>query len=828
MSDVTLTVDDAWEGPSNEGPGSRIGPYTLVRRLGEGGFGDVYEAAQEQPVRRHVALKIVKLGMDSREVIARFDGERQALAMMDHPHIARVFDAGTTESGRPYFVMELVAGEPITAFCDAQQMTIEARLRLFEQVCAAVQHAHGKGVIHRDLKPGNVLVSLHDGRPFAKVIDFGIAKAVTGRLTDRTLATRHDQVMGTPLYMSPEQARGSPDVDTRSDIYSLGVILYELLTGSTPVERTALLQVSLADTQRLICEAEPPLPSARLMKLATTLAGAVNFRAIDPRRLARTVKGDLDWIVMKALEKEPARRYETASALGADIGRFLAGRPVLAAPPTLSYRAGKFVRRHKAIVSAAGVVAVALLAGIGAFAWQARIAGARARELDRIARFQADMLGQVDPTQAGKLLSDDVRKRYLEALAKDGVPEKERTAQADAFARDWGLVNATDASRDLIDDAILKPAARTIAGKFADQPLVAARLRLVLGKRYFAMGLYEQALPLEREALATRRRLLGDRDRDTLAAMGNLAMTLRQHGELVEAESWNRRAMDGARHALGTDDAMTLDLIGNMATILDDQGRIADAETYQREALAIRRRVLGANHPDTLLSIENMGVTLQNEDRFAEAEPLLREAMLGMRQVHGADDPTTLYATGNLGYVLELEGKYAEAEALDRDVLAKIRGALGENHAITLLGVKLYGGLLVKEQRYAQALALLAPAEAATRRAYPGDNAFRIGQLLFALGGARRGMGDYATAEKNLLEAYDLLDRVKSPTRARDLRECAQALVDLYTAWDRAEPGRGHDRPIPEWRRRSVPGAASGERQMTPSAAAPHPQGGSR
>src|SRR4249919_1988156 len=374
MSDDTMRAEDTWEGPRSEGPGGQVGPFKILKKLGEGGFGAVFEAEQEEPIRRRVALKVIKLGMDTHEVIARFEAERQALAMMDHPHIATVLDAGATASGRPYFVMELVDGEPISTFCDRHGLPIVERLKLFEQVCAAVQHAHSKGIIHRDLKPNNVLVSLHDGKPFAKVIDFGIAKATSGRLTDRTLQTELNQVMGTPLYMSPEQAAGSADIDTRSDIYSLGVMLYELLTGSTPVDSRSLRSALFAEIQRLICEVEPPLPSARLAQTTGANPAVASSRASGARQLSRMVQGELDWIVMKALEKERSRRYETANGLAMDLRRYLAAEPVLAAPPSASYRLRKFVRRNKGTVAAGSLIAASLIAGIVAFAWQADIA----------------------------------------------------------------------------------------------------------------------------------------------------------------------------------------------------------------------------------------------------------------------------------------------------------------------------------------------------------------------------------------------------------------------------------------------------------------------
>ncbi|MGA1400742.1 MAG: serine/threonine protein kinase, partial [Phycisphaerales bacterium] len=510
-----------------ERPGDEIGPYKLISRIGEGGFGEVWLAERRQPFVQRVALKLIKPGMDSKSVIARFEQERQALAVMNHPGIAKVLDGGMTPKGRPYFAMEFVKGEPVTEFCDARKLSLRERLELFAQACEAIQHAHLKGIVHRDLKPSNILAFEGEGgTPSLKVIDFGVAKAMSQSLTEKTIFTETGQMIGTPEYMSPEQSDPtSADIDTRSDIYSLGVLLYELIAGATPFDGKELRSKAYGEIQRILREVDPPRPSDRLSTISTkdreSASRIERTHGVRLRELARTLRSELEWIPLKAMRKEPRHRYQTAMSLAEDVRNYLDGKPLMAGPESTGYRVRKYVRRHKALVTSAAAVAMALVAGLSVATWQWRVAEAervraderaaaaelaerreseRAEQLQKVSDFQSEMLGQIDTTTAGVELLADVRERFGAALEKSGVPESERAMRVDALRQELVRVNATDTAAAMIDRTILRPAIDAIDRQFKEDPATDASLRQALADLYRRIGLYEAAIPLQESA----------------------------------------------------------------------------------------------------------------------------------------------------------------------------------------------------------------------------------------------------------------------------------------------------------------------------------------
>jgi serine/threonine protein kinase/tetratricopeptide (TPR) repeat protein len=543
------TIDEL---PIRERPGTVIGPYKLLQQIGEGGMGVVYMAEQETPVRRKVALKIIKPGMDSRQVVARFEAERQALAMMDHQNIARVLDVGTTGSGRPYFVMELVHGVPITQFCDDSQLTPRERLELFVPVCQAIQHAHQKGIIHRDIKPTNVLVTMYDDKPVPKVIDFGVAKAVEQRLTEKTLFTQFGTLVGTFEYMSPEQAEMNAfGVDTRSDLYSLGVLLYELLTGTTPLGRKRLREAALDELVRLIKQEEPPRPSVRLSS-SGNLAKIAAARKTEPARLSKLVKGEIDWIVMKCLEKDRTRRYETANGLARDVERYLHDEPVEACPPSASYRLRKYARKHRAAFATAAGFAALLLLGTAVSTWQA----IRATTAETVARAESDAKEQAR--------QEEEQQRKAAVAEKERADEEAEVAKAvsDFLANDllrkadWRAQNERReaADPDVKVRVLLDRAAKDVEGKFPSRPRIEAAIRRAIGQAYEGLGLKDQALPQLKRATELFRRERGPDDPETWDTEKLLGSLL----PAAEQVALGEQRRDRLAAAFGPNDPLTI------------------------------------------------------------------------------------------------------------------------------------------------------------------------------------------------------------------------------------------------------------------------------
>lgn len=635
-------MDQDMSGHGPEHP-QQIGPYRIIRVLGEGGMGMVYEAADTGPVRRHVALKIVRAGLDSREIRARFDAERQALALMDHAGIAKVFQAGETEAGEPFFAMELVKGSPINEYCDSRRLSTTERLELFIAVCEAVQHAHQKGVIHRDLKPSNVLVTEQDGKACPKIIDFGIAKALGLRLTDQTFVTHAGQPLGTAAYMSPEQAESSGlDVDTRSDVYSLGVILYLLLVGNLPLDPSGLpmhaFMYRLASRDH-----QMPRPSARYTELGEYKEAIAKVRHTDPEHLQRDLKGDLDWIVMKALEPERSRRYDTAIGLAADIKRFLAHEPVVARPPTTGYRLQKFVRRHRGAVAATGVA-------VGALAVSAVLATAgmlRATRAERRASNEAAVARQV---------SD-----FMVAVFK-----VERDEQGTPIT-----------ARELLD----RGAARS-AMALAEQPEIQSRMMYTIGAAYASLGLYDVARAQLERALATRKRVLGPNDSSAIETEIALADALADHGDMAEAEKHYARVL-GVKSSGGDHvhrHAHRAEALGGLAAIRFRQGRMKDAESFYRQALAMDKRV---NEKDSLRAgqhLVNLGIVYWAQQRYPEAEQSMRRGLSIQERRLGPGDPGLASTLNNLGAVYWTQGRYAEALPLYERTKAIFEQTLDPTH----------------------------------------------------------------------------------------------------------------------------------------------------
>ena len=742
---------------------STIGPYRLVQMVGTGGMGEVWRAEQTAPFHRTVALKLIKAGMDTRAVVARFESERQALALMEHPNIAKVFDAGATPEGRPYFVMEYVPGLSITGYCDKHRLSIRDRLLLFTQVCEGVQHAHQKAIIHRDLKPSNVLVSEVDQKPVPKIIDFGLAKATGPRLSQATMYTEAGGVVGTPDYMSPEQANSSErNIDTRTDVYSLGVILYELLVGVLPFRsQGGGLTPSILEKLRAD---EPTLPSSKIKALGESSEESAEKRQEEPKSLRRHLRGELDWIVMKALEHDRSRRYGSPSELAADIQRYLNDEPVLAGPPSTTYRASKFVRRHRFGVAVAAAALILLVAFAVTMALQARRiakerdrANREAAASERVADFMTQMFKVSDP---GETRGNSVTAREILDKASKDV--------------DSGLVN---------------------------DPQLQAQMMNTMGTVYENLGLFGQAEPLLRHALEIRRRILGNSNKDTLKSMYQLSEVLTWKGNAAEAEKLCRESFEGrktvlglenrdtltsmnwlvwilfiegqypeaeklarqtvetTRRALGTQDKVTLSAMGRLGVILTEERKLPEAEAIQREGVEVRKRALGAEHPDTLAATSNLATLLHAEGKFAESEKLNRDALPVWQRVFGTENAKTLMVVENLAIDVKDQGRYAEAEKLDRGALEIEVRTFGPDNRSSLITMTNLAETLAQEGKYSEAEQLLRQAADGKRRTM-GPEHPSVFYSLDTLGNVLKKEKRYAESEKVYRQVFDARSRV--------------------------------------------------------------------
>ena len=663
---------------AEEAVGAVIGRYRLLEKIGEGGCGVVYRAEQQQPVQRRVALKIIKLGMDTRAVVARFEAERQALALMDHPNIARVFDAGETDRGRPFFVMELVDGVPITRFCDDSRLTLRQRLDLFVKVCLAIQHAHQKGVIHRDIKPSNILVARQDGEAVPKVIDFGIAKATEARLSERTLVTEFAQLIGTPAYMSPEQldARRA-DIDTRSDVYALGVLLYELLTGRTPFSTKELLRGGLDEMRRRIREEEPLRPSAVVGALASEARqAAAAARCLEPTRMAGLLRGELDWIVMRCLEKERAQRYATANALADDVRRHLNNEPIAAAAPGGFYSFKKFARRHRAAFAAGLAFATLLVAAAAVSAWLA----ARATQAERLAQ------ERLQTETAARAAAERQRARAT-AAEKQAKDEAARATAINNFLLDDILIQADPTrqrDRNLTVRDAVDAAARRIDWKFVGQPLVELALRETLGRTYVTLGEYQSASIQYERAIALARPELGAEHPRTLNLLTSQSDLLRLQGRWVEAEVLARELLAIQTRVRGADADETAVVMHQVAALLLEQGRAAEAEPLLRQVVAIHARARGSEDSTTLFARNTLGNTWYEMGEVDRAEREHREVLAIRVRFAGPESLEATYSMNGLAAALRWKGEFTESIALMRKVVAIRTRVQGPEHPETI------------------------------------------------------------------------------------------------------------------------------------------------
>jgi serine/threonine protein kinase/tetratricopeptide (TPR) repeat protein len=759
--------------------------FELVRKLGEGGMGQVWLAEQLAPVRRQVAVKLIKAGMYDEAVVQRFQSERQSLAIMDHPAIAKVFDAGTTPQGQPYLVMEYVPGLPITDYCDQHKLSIKDRLELFIHACEGVQHAHQKAIIHRDLKPSNILVIEVDGKPVPRIIDFGLAKTTAPQVSDEY--TQLGQFIGTPGYMSPEQVNLSArDIDTRTDVYTLGVVLYVLLTGLQPFETKRREKPSLEEWLRQLREEEPPNPSTKVSGDKDTSSATADARRTEPKQLISQLRGDLDWITMKALERDRTRRYGTPSELAADLQRFLRHEPVIARPDSTGYRLRKYIRRHRVAMSVGAGVLLVLLVFSVVQALQLR---ETTRERDhakqerdranqerdratRIATFMSNMFKVPDPseTRGNSVTAREILDRAANdigtGLAQDPDVQSQMLHEMAGTYNNLGLhARAHELAQRALD------ARQSLHG--ADDPKTLESMTQ-LGLILHMEGHDADAEPLDRRALADERRVLGADDPLTLETADDLAMVLKPLGRFPEAEKLAREVVDTSTRRLGPESALTLRAQNHLASILFYEGHAADAEKVLRPALDVERRVWGSDHPETMKALAMLAISLHHENHFAEAESLYREVLAASERVLGTEHPSTAIAMSNLASILADEGHSPESLNLQRQALAIFSRTLGPDHPSTLMcelnltrGLRSEGQLQEAERMQRQILATQIRAHGAE---YP-DTLLAESELAKTFFLERR----YAEAEKLAQDTFDIQLRKLGP-RHRDVLDTLQRL----------------------------------------------------
>jgi eukaryotic-like serine/threonine-protein kinase len=645
--------------------------FQLVRKLGEGGMGQVWLADQISPVRRQVALKLIKAGMYDEAVVQRFQSERQSLAIMDHPAIAKVFDAGATAQGQPYFVMEYVPGLPITEYCDRKKRTIKQRLELFTQACEGVQHAHQKAIIHRDLKPANILVVEVDGKPVPRIIDFGLAKATTPRLDGESLFTQLGSFVGTPGYMSPEQADpAGQDIDTRTDVYSLGVVLYVLLTGVLPLDTKQWQKQPLVEVLRRLREEEPLRPSTKVSTDPNNSTTTADARGTEPAHLVSLLRGDLDWITMKALEKDRARRYGAPSELAADIRRYLNHEPVVARPASAGYRLRKYSQRHRVAV---GVIAGLVLLLAGFFVLQALELRRITRERDRANR-ERDRATRITDFMTGMFKVSDPNEARGNSVTAREILDKASKEMGTGLAKD------TEAQSQMMQ---------------------------VMASTYLNLGLYDRAHDVAKGALDARLSLLGPDDPKTLESMTQLGWILDRQGHYPEAEKLERQALADERRLLGVEQPLTLETMDHLAVIQQNQGHYDEEEKLEHEVIEVGTRALGPENEQILRAMNNLGLALVYQARYAEGEKEFRQLVDTGRRVWGPEHPRTVTAMGNLALAIQLQGRLAEAEPLYRENVAALRRVLGPDHPNTTVAMDALADLLNAEGRLADSEKLL-------------------------------------------------------------------------------------------------------------------------